>query len=181
MRRISSPSDPNQDIRPGDTVRFMFDGAGVMGRVRGIDEKAHMDAPHGLPYVVSVMQADPASGYQAGREYTIRSACLVLEGDAVARPPRPERVSTKPAAAPSAPRFLVGFMREGGQYPQQGVILVQAPTLDQANAIATQTLTAELETDIAEGREDAAASVMLVNAAEVGAPSETGVLGQVSW
>jgi hypothetical protein len=72
-------------------------------------------------------------------------------------------------------------MREGGQYPQQGAILVQAPTLDEANAIATRTLAAELEADIAEGREEAGASVMLVNAAEVGPATDSGVLGQVSW
>ncbi|AMW05138.1 hypothetical protein [Gemmatimonas phototrophica] len=183
MLRISSPSDPNQDIRPGDAVRFDFDGAAVAGTVRRIDVRAHPDAPHGLPYVVSVVQADPASGYQAGRDYTVRAACLVLEGDAVLRPPRPPRSAPRSVqtAAPAAPRFLVGFMREGGQFPQQGAILVQAPTLDEANAIATRTLASELEADIAEGREEAGASVMLVNAAEVGPVTESGVLGQVSW
>jgi hypothetical protein len=184
MRRISSPSDPNQDIRPGDVVRFEFDGASVSGMVRRVDERAHPDAPHGLPYIVAVLQADPTSGYHAGRDYTIRAACLQLEGEAASRPPRPDRATRRAAVAsapPSAPRYLVGFMREGGQYPQQGAILVQAPTLDEANAIATRTLAAELEADIAEGREEAGASVMLVNAAEVGPATDSGVLGQVSW
>lgn len=181
MRRISAPSDPNQDIRQGDVVEFVFDGARVSAVVRRVDERAHPDVPYGLPYIVTVLQADPASGYLAGREYTVRAACLVLDGEAANRPPRPERAAPKALVAPSAPRFLVGFMREGGQYPQQGAILVQAATLDAANAIATQTLTAELETDIAEGREEAGATVMLVNAAEVGPASESGVMSQVSW
>jgi hypothetical protein len=65
----------------------------------------------------------------------------------------------------------------------QGAILVQANTLDEANALATRTLQAELDTDIAEGRESEGAAVMLVNAAEVTAGPAAGasVLGQVSW
>lgn len=185
MRRISSPSDPDQDLRPGDSVRFVFDGSVVRGMVRRLDERAHPDGALGLPYLVAVTEADDWSGYTAGRDYTIRAACLTLEGDVAPRPPRPRRVVVpNVVSAPSvssAPRFLVGFMREGGKYPQQGAVLVEAPTLAEANALATTTLQAELETDIAEGREDAGAAVMLVNAAEVGDPVTAGILGQVSW
>lgn len=182
MRRIPSPSDPNQDLRTGDPVYFTFDNAMVRGVVKKVDEKAHQESPLGLPYLVAVIQAEPASGYQPGRDYTIRSACLVPETDVSDRPPRPVRPAVAaPVAAPSAPRFLVGYMREGGQFPVQGVILVQAPGLTEANAIATRVLEAELATDIAEGREQDGAMVMLVNAAEVAAQPTDGVLGQVSW
>ncbi|MFY7948851.1 MAG: hypothetical protein ACOVRP_06520, partial [Gemmatimonas sp.] len=65
----------------------------------------------------------------------------------------------------------------------QGTLLVQAPSLDAANALATDTLRAALATDIAEGRETEGASVMLVNAAEVSTTASAGaaVLAQVSW
>ncbi len=181
MRRISATSDSNQDIRPGDSVRFVFDGAVVRGMVRRVDERAHAEAPLGLPYLVAVTQADPSSGYVPGRDYTIRAACLTLEGDVGIRPPRPAPAPARLPSAPAAPRFLVGFMREGGKYPQYGAVLIEAPTLDEANALANRTLAAELEADIAEGREDEGAAVMLVNAAEVGVPVAAGVLGQVSW
>lgn len=181
MHRLSTPSDPDQDLGPGDIVQFEFAGAVVRGTVRRLDEKAHPSSPFGLPYLVRVQEADPGSGYTAGREYTVRAANLRRLGEPAPRapqPPRPVRVS-----APAVPRFLVGFLREGGQFPVQGAILVQAPTLDQANAIATQALQQELETDIAEGRETEGAMVMLVNAAEVtpALDAAPGVLGQVSW
>jgi hypothetical protein len=81
------------------------------------------------------------------------------------------------------PRFLVGYLREGGQFPVQGSILVQATTLDAANALANTALQEELTKDIAEGRESEGASVMLVNAAEVppSQPPAAAVLAQVSW
>jgi hypothetical protein len=81
------------------------------------------------------------------------------------------------------PRFLVGYLREGGQFPVQGSILVQANSLDAANALANTALQEELATDIAEGRENEGAMVMLVNAAEVPAtqPPTPAVLAQVSW
>lgn len=163
-------------------MRFTFDNALVRGVVKQVDEKAHQDSPLGLPYLVSVIQAEPASGYQPGRDYTIRAACLIPETDVSGRPARPAKpVAPVAAAAPSAPRFLVGYIREGGQFPVQGVILVQATGLTEANGIATRALEAELAADIAEGREQEGAMVMLVNAAEVAAQPTDGVLGQVSW
>jgi hypothetical protein len=132
-----------------------------------------------LPFLVQVMEADPASGYSAGRDYTVRAASLVRLGDPAPRAPRPVR----PPPAPAMPRFLVGYLREGGQFPVQGTLLVQASTLDAANAMANSALQEELANDIAEGRESEGASVMLVNAAEVPAalPPNPAVLAQVSW
>ncbi|MBL0940164.1 MAG: hypothetical protein IBJ03_14820 [Gemmatimonadaceae bacterium] len=183
MRRIPSPSDPNQDLRTGDPVSFSFDGAMVRGEIRRVDEKAHPDSPLGLPYLVAVIDAEPASGYFAGRDYTVRAACLVPESDIGDRPLRPARPVTMSGtkSAPAAPRFLVGYLREGGQFPVQGVIMVQASGLTEANGIATKALEAELATDIAEGREPEGTMVMLVNAAEVEAVPTNGILGQVSW
>lgn len=179
MHRLSTPSDPDQDLGPGDVVQFEFAGALVRGRVRRVDEKAHGSSPFGLPFLVSVLEADPASGYAAGRDYTIRAASLVRLGDPAPRPPRPPR----PVQAPAMPRFLVGYLREGGQFPVQGTMLVQAATLDAANALATSALQAELASDITEGRESDGASVMLVNASEVPSslPPTAAVLAQVSW
>jgi hypothetical protein len=179
MHRLSMPSDPEQDLGPGDVVQFEFAGASVRGRVKRVDEKAHPGSPFGLPYLVAVTEADPSSGYLPGRDYTVRAASLVRIGDPAPRMPRPVRAP----AVPALPRFLVGYLREGGQFPVQGAILVQANTLDEANALATRTLQAELDTDIAEGRESEGAAVMLVNAAEVTAGPAAGasVLGQVSW
>lgn len=181
MHRLSTPSDPEQDLGPGDAVQFEFAGAVVRGRVRRVDEKAHPSSPFGLPFLVQVLEADPASGYTAGREYTVRAASLVLIGDPAPRAPRVVR-PPKPSA-PSMPRFLVGYLREGGNFPVQGTILVQAATLDAANALANTTLQDELATEIAEGREAEGAMVMLVNAAEVPAaqPPTPAVLAQVSW
>lgn len=182
MFRLSTPSDPDQDLGPGDLVQFEFAGAPVRGKVRRQDEKAHTQSPFGLPYVVAVSEADPNSGYRSGRDYTIRAANLVRIGDPAPRAPRAPQVVRAPATPPP-PRFLVGYIREGGQFPVQGVVLVQAATLADANALATQTLQAELDTDIAEGREPDGTMLMLVNAAEVTpAPDASpGILGQVSW
>jgi hypothetical protein len=182
MHRLSTPSDPEQDLGPGDVVQFEFAGATVRGTVRRLDEKAHPVSPYGLPYLVAVTDASSASGYLPGRDYTIRAASLVRLGEPAPRTARPTP-APRPARAPALPSFLVGYMREGGQFPVQGVILVQATSLTEANAIATQTLQTELESDIAEGREAEGAMVMLVNAAEVtpSTDSNPGVLGQVSW
>ncbi|GAB1341043.1 hypothetical protein [Gemmatimonas sp.] len=182
MFRLSTPSDPDQDLGPGDLVQFEFAGAPVRGKVRRQDEKAHSQSPFGLPYVVAVSEADPNSGYRSGRDYTIRAANLVRIGDPAPRAPRAPQV-VRAVAAPPAPRFLVGYIREGGQFPVQGVVLVQAATLADANALATQTLQAELDTDIAEGREPDGTMLMLVNAAEVTPTTDAspGILGQVSW
>lgn len=183
MHRIPSPSDPNQDLRAGDPVSFSFEGALVRAEIRRIDEKAHPDSPLGLGYLVTVVEAEEASGYVAGREYTVRAACLVPEFDISDRPPRSPRVTPTVVRSqtPASPRFLVGYLREGGRFPVQGAILVQAPGLTEANGIATRVLEAELATDIAEGREPEGTMVMLVNAAEVAPVAGDGVLGQVSW
>jgi hypothetical protein len=182
MRRLTAPSSPNQEFAPGDRVLFEYDSHLVRAIVRGIDERAHPQAPFGLPYLVAVIDGDPRSGYAPGRDYTIRAACLRFDGEAPDR--AADSVRAPHAAAlsrPAVPQFLVAFMREGGTFPQQGAMLVQAATLDEANALATRSLQAELETDIAAGREQDSATVMLLNAAEVTADSPAGVLGQVSW
>ena len=181
MHFLATPSDPAQDLGPGDVVEFFFAGAGVRGLVRGLDEKAHPASPFGLPYLVHVEEADPRSGYVPGRAYTVRAASLVRIGDPAPRVSRRIRPVRSPASA--VPRFLVGFLREGGQSPMQGAVLVQAPTLDEANALATKVVQQALEQDLAEGREREGAAVVLVNAAEVSAAPDAApaVLGQVSW
>ncbi|MFN4770503.1 MAG: hypothetical protein ACK5U0_12245 [Gemmatimonas sp.] len=174
-------SDPEQDLGPGDVVQFEFAGAPVRGTIRRVDEKALVPSPFGLPYLVTVTNAHPASGYRAGRDYTLRAASLVRIGEPAPR--AAHSVPRRPGSAPAHPCFLVGYRREGGQLPVQGTLLVQAPSLDAANALATDTLRAALATDIAEGRETEGASVMLVNAAEVSttASASAAVLAQVSW
>jgi len=73
-------------------------------------------------------------------------------------------------------------MREGGNYPIQGTLLVQGATLDAANAAATSYLNTELASDVSEGRELAEAMVMLLNAADVPiAPVDDAVVASVSW
>ncbi|MBL0892116.1 MAG: hypothetical protein IBJ19_16105 [Gemmatimonadaceae bacterium] len=195
MQRLSTPSNPWQDLRPRDVVSFCFEGATVKAEVLRLDEKAHAESPLGAPYRVYVVSAEPGSGYVEGREYTVRAACLVPDGDVSDRPLRDPQpgplvsgartvVSGGGVGASSAlasPMFLVGYLREGGQFPVQGVLLVQAVGLNEANALATQTLQAELEADLAAGREQEGAMVMLVNAAEVDASAAGGVVGQVSW
>lgn len=194
MQRISTPSNPWQDLRPRDVVSFCFEGATVKAEVLRLDEKAHAESPLGAPYRVYVMSAEPGSGYVEGREYTVRAACLVPDGDLSDRPLRdPQPGPTVSAgrssagggmgasAALASPMFLVGYLREGGQFPVQGVLLVQAAGLNEANALATQTLQSELEADLAAGREQEGAMVMLVNAAEVDVTAAGGVIGQVSW
>jgi hypothetical protein len=85
-------------------------------------------------------------------------------------------------ARPSVPTFLVAFMREGGNYPIQGTLLVQGDTLDAANAAATTYLNAELAADVREGRELPDAMVMLLNASEVPtADVGISVVASVSW
>jgi hypothetical protein len=199
MQRISTPSNPWQDLRPRDVVSFSFEGATVKAEVLRQDDKAHVESPLGAPYRVFVMSAEPGSGYVEGREYTVRAACLVPDVDLSDRPlrdPQPgplvsaNRASASALAGVSAsggagvsagPMFLVGYLREGGQFPVQGVLLVQAAGLNEANALATQTLQTELEADLAAGREQEGAMVMLVNAAEVDVATAGGVIGQVSW
>ena len=88
MQRISTPSNPWQDLRPRDVVSFSFEGATVKAEVLRLDEKAHVESPLGAPYRVYVLSAEAGSGYVEGREYTVRAACLVPDGDLSDRPLR---------------------------------------------------------------------------------------------
>ncbi|MCZ8203648.1 hypothetical protein [Gemmatimonas sp.] len=175
------PSDPEQDLGPGDVVQFEFSGVPVRGTIRRVDEKALATSPFGLPYLVTVTDAPPASGYRSGRDYTLRAASLVRLGEPAPR--AAPWMGRRVASAPALTRFLVGYRREGGEFGVQGTLLVQAPSLDAAKALATTTLQTELDTDVAAGREAAGASVMLVNAAEVSttASGSAAVLAQVRW
>jgi hypothetical protein len=187
VRRISAPGT-FPVFTPGDGVQFGVAGGLVRGRVVGIDAQARRNLPLGAPYRLSVFEAPPNSGYSAGTDCTIRAACLELDPTA----PEYERslaaastVVIEPrrlAARPSVPTFLVAFMREGGNYPIQGTLLVQGETLDAANAAATTYLNAELQTDVSEGRELPDAMVMLLNASEVPtADVGISVVASVSW
>jgi len=187
VRRISAPGS-FPVFSPGDGVQFQVAGGLVRGRVVGIDTQARKDLPLGFPYRVGVFAAPPQSGYTAGADCTIRAACLELDPTA----PGYERslavastVVVAPAALPprpSIPTFLVAYMREGGNYPIQGTLLVQGATLDAANAAATSYLNTELATDVSEGRELAEAMVMLLNAAEIPTtPVDDAVVAAVSW
>jgi predicted RNase H-like HicB family nuclease len=83
--------------------------------------------------------------------------------------------------------FLVAYIREGGNAPVQGAMLVQGASLEAASAAATQALQAELEADIRDHGELPEAMVMLLNAAEVPAldaasrNASTPVLATVFW
>ncbi|WP_310570200.1 hypothetical protein [Gemmatimonas sp.] len=191
VRRLSAPGT-FPVFAPGDGVQFQVAGGLVRGRVSGIDVQARRDLPLGTPYRLGVIAAPPQSGYSAGTECTIRAACLELDPTA----PRyaeslaaastvtmaPVRALALAPARPSAPTFLVAFMREGGNYPIQGALLVQGETLDAANAAATTYLNDELATDVAEGRELPDAMVMLLNASEVPtAAADVAVVASVSW
>lgn len=187
VRRLSAPGT-FPAFAPGDGVQFQVAGGLVRGRVTGIDPQARPDLPLGTPYRLNVFSAPPQSGYAAGTDCTIRAACLELDPTA----PEYERSLAKastvvvlpapPAVRSSVPTFLVAFMREGGNYPIQGTLLVQGATLDAANAAATAYLNDELETDVKEGRELPEAMVMLLNASEVPtADARTAVVASVSW
>ncbi len=187
VRRLSAPGT-FPVFTSGDGVQFQVAEGVVRGRVIGLDAQARKDLPLGAPYRVSVIATPPQSGYSAGTECTIRAACLELDPTA----PEYERslavastVVVEPRRLPprpSVPMFLVAFMREGGNYPIQGTLLVQGATLDAANAAATQYLNDELATDVSEGRELPEAMVMLLNAAEVPTVDVgTAVVAAVSW
>lgn len=190
VRRLSAPGT-FPVFAPGDGVQFQVAGGLVRGRVAGVDDQARKDLPLGTPYRLGVIAAPPQSGYSAGIDCTIRAACLELDPTApgyqsslasarsvVVVPALP----SPPAARPSVPTFLVAYMREGGNYPIQGTLLVQGATLDAANAAATTYLNVELEGDVKEGRELAEAMVMLLNASEVPATAaDVAVVASVSW
>ncbi|WP_411279542.1 hypothetical protein [Gemmatimonas sp.] len=160
---------------PGEAVQFQVAAGMVRGRVSGIDIQARRDLPLGTPYRLAVVEAPHHSGYRAGADCTIRAACLQRDGEA------PGAVAT--VAMPVAPpTFLVAFMREGGNFPIQGVLLVRGVTLDAANAAAMQSLTDDLEADVRERGELPEAIVMLLNASEVPTPAiDVAVVASVSW
>ncbi len=187
VRRLSAPGTFSV-FAPGDGVQFEVVGGLVRGRITGVDVQARTDLPLGTPYRLRVSEAPPQSGYAAGADCTIRAACLELDPTAPRYAESLAAVMTVTKAPvllpprPSMPSFLVAFMREGGNYPMQGTLLVQGATLDVANAAATTYLNAELEADVREGRELADAMVMLLNAAEVPtAPGDNAVVASVSW
>ncbi|WP_373067236.1 hypothetical protein [Gemmatimonas sp.] len=164
---------------PGDAVQFQLSVGTVRARVSGIDVQARKDLPLGMPYRLTVIEAPPLCGYSAGADCTIRAACLQRDGEA------PDAVAV--VAAPVAPQvttptFLVAYMREGGNFPIQGTLLVQGATLDAANAAATKFLNDELAEDVREGRELPEAMVILLNASEVPMPAtDVPVVASVSW
>ncbi len=187
VRRLSAPGS-FPVFSPGDGVQFQVAGGLVRGRVAGIDVQARKDLPLGTPYRIGVIAAPLQSGYSAGTDCTIRAACLELDPTA----PRyaeslaaASTVTVAPvmiSARPSTPTFLVAYMREGGNYPIQGTLLVHGTTLDAANAAATTYLNEELAADVKEGRELPDAMVMLLNASEVPtADVGTPVVASVSW
>lgn len=180
------PFGPNLAFASGAVVRFHLATGPVRARVIDIDHKARLDLPLGTPYRLSVRVAPPSSGYEVGRECTIRSGCLEVDPD-VEQPPATVQaapVLSAPAAkpAPASPLFLVAFMREGGTMPVQGALLVAGATLEAASAAAMQQLNAELEADVRERGESAEAMVLLLNASEV-PPSMNapGVISSVTW
>lgn len=177
---------PFPAFEPGDTVCFYLGGHAVRASVLGVDLKARHDLPSGRPYLVSVLEASPPSGYIGGREYTIRASCLTFEGEAPVRAGRATTVVPLPTpVAPAAPMFLVAYLREGGNFPIQGTLLVQADSLQAASAAATESLTAELAADVRDQGELPEAMVMLLNAAEVPPmgimPPDAAVIAAVSW
>ncbi len=177
---------PFPAFEPGDAVRFFIGAGAVRASVLGIDIKARSDLPSGLPLRISVLEAPLHCGYVGGREYTIRASCLEFEGPVPVRAlaPVPAAPPPKPVA-PAAPMFLVAYMREGGNFPIQGVLLVQAESLQAASAAATESLTAELAADVRDQGELPEATVMLLNAAEVPPVGTTAagvaVIAAVSW
>jgi|APMI01.1.fsa_nt_gi predicted RNase H-like HicB family nuclease len=178
---------PFPAFAPGDVVYFQVPAGDVTGSVIGVDAKARADLPLGLPYRIVVREAPAGCGYAPGSECTVRAGCLEREGVApgasVVLPPPPRPI----AAPPALPMFLVAYIREGGNAPVQGAMLVQGASLEAASAAATQALQAELEADIRDHGELPEAMVMLLNAAEVPAldaasrNASTPVLATVFW
>lgn len=171
---------PFPTFATGSVVQFHVPAGVVRAVILGVDTQARRDMPQGLPYRLTVRSAPAGCGYDAGRDYTLRAACLELDPDAE-QPAPPPIVA---ASAPLRPMFLVAFMREGGTTPVQGTVLVMADTLEAASAAAMAQLQAELEADVRERGESPEAMVLLLNASEVPSIASSGdanVLASVTW
>lgn len=180
VRRLTAHA-PFPAFVPGDRVQFQLSAGLVRAQVSGIDAHARKDLPLGVPYRLSVIEAPAQSGYRVGMDCTIRAACLERD-DVASASVLGATVGIVPLSSATRPMFLVAFLREGGNYPIQGALLVQGASLDEANAAAMQSLTAELEADVRERGELPEAMVMLLNASEVPTPAvDVAVVASVSW
>ena len=187
VRRLSAPGSYPVFL-PGDFVQFLVTGGPVRARVVEVDVQARSDLPLGTPYRLCVIAAPPPSGYAAGTACTIRAACLERD-PTVPRHAESLAAASDVTVAPVAPElhpaiktFLVAFMREGGNFPLQGALIVQGDTLQAASEAAMRSLTSELEADVRERGELPEAMVMLLNAAEVpSAAAGVAVVASVAW
>lgn len=187
VRRLSAPGSCPVFV-PGDLVQFLVTGGPVRARVVGVDVQARKDLPLGAPYRLCVIAAPPQSGYAAGTDCTIRAACLECDST-VPRHAESLAAASDVTAAPVAPElhpaiktFLVAFMREGGNVPLQGALIVQGDSLPAASAAAMRSLTSELEADVRERGELPEAMVMLLNASEVpSVAAGVAVVASVAW
>ena len=188
VRRLSAPG-VFPVFSPGDGVQFQVAGGLVRARVIGVDTRARQDLPHGSPYRLRVFDAPPQSGYAAGSDCTIRAACLELDPTAAGYERSLATASTvvfapdESAPIPGdVPTFLVAFQREGGNAPLQGALLVQGATLEEASAVAMQSLIAELDADVRDRGELPEATVKLLSASEVPtANAGRAVVASVTW
>lgn len=192
VRRLSAPGS-FPVFASGDGVQFYLAGGLVRARVSGVDVQARKDLPLGTPYRLRVITAPPQSGYSGGTDCTIRAACLELdptapryaESLAGATTVADTTLLISPIAVaplPGIPTFLVAYLREGGNFPVQGALIVQGESLQAASAAAMESLNAELEADVRERGELPEAMVMLLNASEVpAAVSGVAVVASVSW
>ena len=187
VRRLSAPGSYPVFL-PGDFVQFLVTGGPVRARVVEVDVQARKDLPLGTPYRLCVIAAPPPSGYAAGTDCTIRAACLERD-PTVPRHAESLAAASDVTVAPVAPElhpaiktFLVAFMREGGNFPLQGALIVQGDSLQAASEAAMRSLTSELEADVRERGELPEAMVMLLNAAEVpSAAAGVAVVASVAW
>lgn len=192
VRRLSAPGT-FPVFSPGDGVQFHVAGGLVRARVSGVDVRARTDLPLGTPYRLRVIAAPPHSGYTAGTDSTIRAACLELDptapryAESLAEATTVADTTLLIAPSPAVPQpglqaFLVAFMREGGNFPLQGALIVQGESLQAASAAAMASLNAELEADVRERGELPEATVMLLNASEVPmAAAGVAVVASVTW
>ncbi len=192
VRRLSAPGSYPVFL-PGDFVQFLVTGGPVRARVVEVDVQARKDLPLGTPYRLCVIAAPPPSGYAAGTACTIRAACLErdptvprhaesLAAESLAAASDVTVAPVAPELHPAIKTFLVAFMREGGNFPLQGALIVQGDSLQAASEAAMRSLTSELEADVRERGELPEAMVMLLNASEV-PPAAAGVavVASVAW